>query len=117
MQMYEFATGAWLFCPEDASETDALRHRLTQITQRTSETIPQHVLEASPYIKNWNDLNARCESVLSLWSLLCRYQTVTPNRGKYLTFDCIASLGERIRPFHINHEGLPSSQSGGETYR
>ena len=58
MQMYEFATGAWLFCPEDVSETEALRYRLTQITQRTGETIPQHMLEASPYKKDWTDLNA-----------------------------------------------------------
>jgi len=56
--MYEFATGAWLFCPEDVNETEALRYRLTQITQRTGETIPQHMLEASPYTKDWTDLNA-----------------------------------------------------------
>ena len=70
MQMYEFATGAWLFFPEDVSETEALRYRLTQITQRTGEAIPQHMLEASPYTKDWTDLNAGGESVLSSWSLI-----------------------------------------------
>jgi len=56
--MYEFATGAWLFSPEDVGETGAPRYRLTQITQRTGETIPQHMLETSAYTKDWTDLNA-----------------------------------------------------------
>jgi hypothetical protein len=68
--MYEFAIGAWLFRSDDASETEALRHHLVQIKQRTGETIPQHMLEASPYKKDLADLNAGGESSLLSWSLI-----------------------------------------------
>ena len=61
MQMYGFATGSWLFNSEGTGATDALRYRLIQITQQTGETIPQHMLDMSPY-KDLVDLNAGSES-------------------------------------------------------
>lgn len=55
--MYEFAAGSWLFSSEDIGETEALRSRLIQIMQRLGESIPQPMLDASPYKKDLTDLN------------------------------------------------------------
>ena len=95
MQMYEFATGFWLFPSEDDGRTRALQTRLVQIRHRTGEAIPQHMLDACPFREELIDLGTGSEPSLIILLELDIY--------KLAGVEPLLPIEEAISPSRVMH--------------